>query len=64
MKSWRVLLVVLALALTLAMATACTIAAPTPTSTPLPTTEWRLEDMQVSGSTVTVSLPVFAGIDV
>ena len=64
MKSWRVLLALLVLALTLAMASACTSAAPTPTSTPLPVKEWDLEDVQVSGSTVTLSLRVYAGIDV
>lgn len=37
---------------------------PTPTPTPLPTQEWNLEDIQVDSSTVTVSLRVFAGIDV
>ena len=45
---------------------------PTPTATPTPTTpptptpfrEWALLDVVVDGSTVTVSLQVFAGIDV
>jgi len=35
----------------------------TPTPTPLPTKEWNLEDIQVDGSTVTVSVRVYAGID-
>ena len=37
---------------------------PTPTSTPSPSRESNLEAIQVDGSTVTVSLYVFAGIDV
>ncbi|MCZ6867419.1 MAG: DUF6174 domain-containing protein [Chloroflexi bacterium] len=39
---------------------------PTPTNTPTPsvTKEWSLERIQVEGSTVTVDLRVFAGIDV
>ena len=34
------------------------------TPTPSPEREWNLEDIQVAGSTVTVPLRVFAGIDV
>ena len=37
---------------------------PTATATPSPTQEWALEDVRVDGSTVTVTLNVFAGIDV
>jgi len=37
-------------------------ATPTPTATPIK--EWNLEGIQVDGSTVTVSVRVFAGIDV
>jgi len=37
---------------------------PTPSPTPLPAKEWTLEDIQVDGSTVTVLLRVYAGIDV
>ena len=37
---------------------------PTPTPTPGVTKEWRLESIRVEGSTVTVDLWVFAGIDV
>ena len=36
----------------------------TPTPTPSPAREWNLEDIEVDGSTVTVVLRVFAGIDV
>ena len=36
----------------------------TSTPTPLPVKEWDLEDIEVDGSTVTVLLYVFAGIDV
>ena len=36
----------------------------TPTPTPMPTKEWSLESIGVDGSTVTVELRVFAGIDV
>ncbi|MDP3062845.1 MAG: hypothetical protein Q8O40_06510 [Chloroflexota bacterium] len=36
----------------------------TPTPTPSPVQEWNLEDIQVVGSTVTVLLRVYAGIDV
>ena len=36
----------------------------TPTPTPSPTREWDLERIQVDGSTVTVLLQVYAGIDV
>ncbi len=61
MKSWRVLL---GLTITLVVVSACTSTAPPPTSTSSPTREWDLENVQVSGSTVTVSLYVFAGIDV
>ncbi|MEE9199661.1 MAG: hypothetical protein V3U26_07710, partial [Dehalococcoidia bacterium] len=35
-----------------------------PTPTPFPTQEWDLEGVQVDGSTVTVLLRVYAGIDV
>ncbi len=38
--------------------------APATTPTPLPVKEWNLEPIQVEGSTVTVPLRVFAGIDV
>ena len=38
--------------------------APTATPSPLPIREWNLEDIRVDGTTVTVSLHVFAGIDV
>lgn len=74
MKKWLMPITVLALASM--MASACTSAAPTPTvtvaptatesptSTPLPVKEWTLEDVRVDGSTVTVSLRVYAGIDV
>ena len=44
--------------------TATATVAPTTTATPLPIREWNVEDIQVDGSTVTVSLHVFAGIDV
>ena len=37
---------------------------PSPTPTPLVPREWDLQEVQVDGSTVTVSLHVFAGIDV
>ncbi|MEE9248961.1 MAG: hypothetical protein V3U79_09725 [Dehalococcoidia bacterium] len=37
---------------------------PGATSTPSPAREWNLEEIQVDGSTVTVLLHVFAGIDV
>ncbi|MDA0988442.1 MAG: hypothetical protein O2783_04805, partial [Chloroflexi bacterium] len=74
MKKWLIPMTVLSLALM--MASACTSAAATPTvtiaptatesptSTPLPVKEWTLEDVRVDGSTVTVSLRVYVGIDV
>ena len=37
---------------------------PLPTPTPSATREWALEDIRVNGSTVTVLLRVYAGIDV
>ena len=37
---------------------------PTATPTPSPVREWRLESIVVDGSTVTVALRVFAGVDV
>ena len=37
---------------------------PTPTPTATPMKEWNLEGIQVDASTVTVSVRVFAGIDV
>jgi hypothetical protein len=37
---------------------------PPPSPTPLVTREWKVEDIQVDGSTVTVMLRVYAGIDV
>lgn len=47
-----------------AVATA-TVADPVdPTSTPMPTREWDLENIQVDDAMVTVTLRVFAGIDV
>jgi hypothetical protein len=41
-----------------------TAAPQTPAETPMPVREWNLEEISVDGSTVTVSLRVFAGIDV
>ena len=41
-----------------------TTATPTATATPSPTREWNIDGVQVDGSTVTVLLHVFAGIDV
>ncbi|MHB1416793.1 MAG: hypothetical protein ACYC1C_16225 [Chloroflexota bacterium] len=46
-----------------------TVSTPGPASpalppTPLPTREWDVQDIEVDGSTVTVPLRVFAGIDV
>jgi len=38
--------------------------APTDTSTPGPVQEWTVEEVRVDGSTITVHLRVFAGIDV
>ncbi|MDP6402094.1 MAG: hypothetical protein QF467_00930 [SAR202 cluster bacterium] len=35
-----------------------------PTSTPFPSKEWALEDIRVNGSTVTVLVRVYAGVDV
>lgn len=62
---WLILLI--GSTLTLVMS-ACAGATPTPTPTPTPTSspvkEWNLEGIQVDGSTVTVQLYVFAGIDV
>ncbi len=50
---------------------ACTgVSGPTPTTTPTPTAtpmvirEWDLKDIQVYGSTVSVSLNMYAGVDV
>ena len=37
---------------------------PTPSPTPMPIKEWNIETIRVDGSTVTVSLRVYAGIDV
>ena len=61
-------------ALILAIAAACVNSSPgptsvltpaaTPTTTPSPSKEWSLENIEVDGSTVTVLLQVFAGIDV
>ena len=45
-------------------ATAAVTSSPTATSTPSVAREWNLEDIRVDGTTVTVSLHVFAGIDV
>ena len=54
----------LVLAVGLLVAAACGGAAePAPTATPTPIKEWNLEGIQVDGSTVTVSVRVFAGID-
>jgi len=61
----RFILLLLVLSVGLLVATACGGAAePTPTPTPTPTKEWNLEGIQVDGSTVTVSVRVFSGIDV
>ena len=57
-------------ALTLTIAAGCGNASPsptpaaTPTPPPSPVREWNLQDIRVDGSTVTVVLRVFAGIDV
>ena len=48
----------------LAVAMGCAGLEPTPKPTPLPIKEWNLEGIQVDGSTVTVVLRVYAGIDV
>jgi len=56
----------LVLAVGLLVAAACggqAEPAPTATPTPTPIKEWSLEGIQVDGSTVTVSVRVFAGID-
>ena len=64
MKKWLILLI--GSALTMAVVSACGSATPTPTPTPTssPVKEWNLEGIHVDGSTVTVQLHVFAGIDV
>ena len=62
MKKW--LLPLIGLTVTIAPASACASAASTPTPTPFPIKEWNLEEIQVDGSTVTVLLQVYAGIDV
>ena len=62
----RVILL-LVLSVGLLVAAACGGAAeptPTPTPTATPIKEWNLEGIQVDGATVTVSLRVFAAIDV
>ena len=71
-KGWLLPQVGLTVALLLGLA--CTNTSPTPTATPslVPTSspnpsvtrEWDLEGIQVDGSTVTVLLHVYAGIDV
>ena len=74
MKNWLTAFVYFTLAM--GIAAGCTSGAPTPTvtvaptatasptSTPLPIKEWNLEDVQVDGATVTVSLRVYVGIGV
>ena len=77
MRAW--LAPVVGSALTLAVAIGCTAAdpMPVPTASPLPPTpsptatptlsvvrEWDLDDVTVDGSSVTVLLRVYAGIDV
>ena len=62
MRRWSIPLVGLTLVLLVALA--CTSEARTPTSTPSPSMEWDLESIRVDGSTVTVLLRVYAGIDV
>ena len=57
------LILLLVLLFGLLVAAACGRAVdPTPTATPMK--EWNLEEVQVDDATVTVSVRVFAGIDV
>jgi len=75
----RVIFAVAGLAIALAMARSGDTSGPTavptivptatavpqvPTPSPMPVQEWNFEKISVDGSTVTVSLHVFAGIDV
>ena len=66
MKRWMITLAVstLTLATTFACASPEPTVMPTATPTSMPTREWNLEPIRVDGSTVTVYLSVYAGIDV
>ena len=59
-----IILAAFALVIVLSACGGAATATPTPSPTPSPVKEWNLEGIQVDGTTITVSLHVFAGIDV
>ena len=68
MKKWWVLLLAFTLGVVVAAGcatpTSTPTATPSPTSTPMVSKEWNLEGIQVYGSTIAVSLHMYAGVDV